>query len=337
MKQIQKTLYVSSNYYFHCQGECLVCEEKDNKVRVPFCSIEKIIVFGNPIISSALIRELSSHNISISFVSEYGGFNGSFQGPSIGNVVLRKNQYFLDGTEREINLVKNILLGKIQNQRKVLIKRAKDSISEIAKNLIQTSNNLTYCINQILNSNGIDSIRGWEGKAGQIYFDSFDYMLKTSNPKMMFLTRSKHPAKNNVNALLDLFYTILSLDCVSALETFGLDSYFGYLHELRPGRHSLACDLMEEFRALIVDDFIITLINRGQVKESDFDNITGKIRLKDTSRKNLLKLWEEHKRQEIYFRLYKVKTTLLGSIYYQAQLMAQYIRQDIEEYPPFVL
>lgn len=337
MKQIQKTLYVTSDTYFHCQGECIVCGKDDNKIRIPFCSIEKIVIFGNPVISSALIRELTEHNISISFVSEYGGFDGSFSGPSAGNVLLRKNQYFLDGTEKELNLVKNILLGKIQNQRYVLKKRARDSSTEIATKLIKVYNDLAYYINQIINSTDLESIRGWEGKAGQVYFSAFDWMIKTKNPQMLFETRTKHPAENNVNSLLDLFYTILMLDCTSALECFGLDSYYGYLHELRPGRHSLACDLMEEYRALVVDDFVITLVNRGQVKPENFDCCSGIIKLKEKPLKEILSLFEAHKKEEVTFRLYNIKSTLLESIYYQAQLMAQYIRKDIEEYPPFVI
>lgn len=335
MRQIGKILYLTSDIYLHIQGDCVVCE-KDGSVltRVPLVGIEQIVIYGNPIISSCLVRQCSKANIIVSYISEYGGFDGRFSGVSVGNVFLRKAQYELDKSKREINLVKSIVLGKTINQRNVLLRCAKDAESKNAEVLLAQANKISNIYKTISSVEDIDTVRGIEGKIAQIYFDVFDNMLKTSDTSMRFEKRTQHPSENNCNVLLSFLYTLLTLDCTSALETFGLDSYYGYLHELRPGRHSLSCDLVEEFRAPIVDKFIITLINRRQIQSTDFENV-GQIKIKDTSRKKILTMWEDHKNSETYYKLYDKKVKIKEIPYYQAQLMAQYVRGDIDTYPPF--
>ena len=191
-------------------------------------------------------------------------------------------------------------------------------------------------IEELRKADTIDRIRGLEGTISQIYFGTFDYMLKTQDLSMQFEKRSRRPPENNVNAMLSLLYTLLTLNCVAALETFGLDSYMGYLHELHPGRESLAMDLVEEFRAPLVDRFVLTLINRKQIKGEDFERTLNGVMIREKSRKVLLELWEKEKENNVFFPLYKKSVPKKVLPYLQAQLMSQYIRGDIEEYPPWI-
>lgn len=339
MKIINKILYVTTeNLVLHCHNKTITLTFKDEeKLRIPISLIEEIIIFGNTMISNYVIKECYENNIIISYVSVYGNFCGRFYGKTNGNILLRKKQYDLyNNMDERVKIVKNIILGKFVNSKNVLMRVAKDS-NEIKKknSLIEAANKINSNINILKNMNNIDSIRGLEGAVANIYFNSFDSMLKTNDSLMFFDKRSKRPPKNNCNAILSFLYTLLTLNVTSGLESFGLDSSLGYMHSIKPGRASLSLDLIEEFRAPIVDKFVITLINRKQLSSNDFENGIEGIKLKDKSLKRILNLWEEHKDTEILHPLYNQKVKIKLIPYLQAQLLAQCIRGDIEQYPPF--
>lgn len=229
-----------------------------------------------------------------------------------------------------------MILGKFINCKHVLQRASRDSIDINKKShLIDAINKIDSNIKLLKDLDNIDSIRGLEGAVATIYFNVFDDMLKTDNEKMFFIKRSKRPPENNCNALLSLFYTLLTLNITSALEVYGLDSSLGYMHTLRPGRASLSLDLIEELRSPIVDKFVINLINLKQISDKDFENKEEGIKLKENSLKKVLNLWEQYKENEVYYSLYKTKVKIKNIPYLQAQLLAQTIRGDIKQYPPF--
>lgn len=339
MKIINKVLYITTdNLVLHCHNKTITLTlNEEEKLRIPISLLEEIVIFGNTMISNYVIKECNENNVIISYVSVYGNFCGRFYGKTNGNILLRKKQYEIyDNMEKRTEIVKNIILGKFINSKNVLIRVSRDcNDSNKKNNLIEAANKINSHISLLKNMNNIDSIRGLEGAVATIYFNVFDYMLKIEDDNMLFKKRSKRPPQNNCNAILSLLYTLLTLNINSALETFGLDSSLGYMHTLKPGRASLSLDLIEELRAPIVDKFIITLINRKQLTSNDFENGIEGIRLKDNSLKRILKLWEEHKDTEIIHPLYNEKTKIKIIPYLQAQLLAQHIRGDIPQYPPF--
>lgn len=339
MKIINKVLYITTeNLILHCHNKTITLTfNEEEKLRIPISLLEEIVIFGNTMISNYVIKECNENNVIISYVSIYGKFCGRFYGKTNGNILLRKKQYEIyDNMEKRTEIVKNIILGKFINSKNVLMRVSRDcNDSNKKNNLIEAINKISLQIPILKDMNNIDSIRGLEGMVASIYFGVFDDMLKIEDLSMFFEKRSKRPPQNNCNAILSLLYTLLTLNISSGLECFGLDSSLGYMHTLKPGRASLSLDLIEELRAPIVDKFVITLINRKQLTSIDFENGIEGIKLKDNSLKRILKLWEEHKETEIIHPLYNQKVKIKLIPYLQAQLLAQYIRGDIEQYPPF--
>ena len=337
MKKLGNVLYImTEGSHLHCDnGTISVKIGGSEKVRIPAHTIEAIICLCNTTVSTPFIGFCGENGISLSFHSDNGKFYGRIYGPVNGNVLLRKKQYQLIGSDQSADIVRNILCGKILNSRNFLLKAARGTDEDKAERIKKAAQMLLEQADLLENSADIDSMRGIEGAAASIYFQVFDDLLKTDEADMLFEKRSRRPPENSTNAMLSLLYTLLTLNCIAALETFGLDSYMGYLHELHPGRESLAMDLIEEFRAPLVDRFVLNLINRGQIKKDDFERTPGGVMLCKSSRKKLLELWEKEKEINVLFPLFKKPVPKKMLPYLQAQLMSQFIRGDIEEYPPW--
>ena len=183
----------------------------------------------------------------------------------------------------------------------------------------------------------LDSLRGVEGEAARLYFQVFPHLIRSGDPAIRFLGRSRRPPLDPVNALLSFLYTMLAHDCRSALETVGLDPAIGFLHRLRPGRPSLALDLMEELRPHIADRLTLSLLNRGEITSGDFRIFeNGAVFLKDESRKRVLVAYQERKRDELVHPFLKEKTTLGLLPHLQASLLAKAVRGDLDGYPAMI-
>lgn len=345
MKLIKKVLYINANAYLHCDHDAFVItqtcinetgEEVKQKHTIPALDVEQIIIFGQTTVSSYLLGHCNKHGIALSYISEYGTFYGKLCGSNIGNVLLRMEQYKIASTERKLEIAKSCVLGKSINQKNLLINASENAETKSRERLIDASCKIGALLGDIAEAVAVESLRGVEGSIASIYFSAFDDMIKRKDTGMEFIERSKRPPENCCNAALSLLYTILISHCVAALESFGLEPYLGFLHEVLPGRKSLACDLVEEFRAPLVDHFILNLINRKQLTKNDFVTSDGDIRLKDACRKRVLLLWEQWKSEKVYFPLYEKEVERKMLPYLQAQLLAQYIRGDIPEYPPYV-
>ena len=331
MINVGKVLYINNDgYYLHTENKDIVVrEDKKLVARIPAGNISQVVIFGNAGISNYFVKFCAECNILVTYVSSYGNYYGRVQGINVGNVLLRQAQYALLHDGKELNIVKNMLLGKSLNYVSYLRKYMKrddkeEKISEIKKYFGAVSE----CDDKA-------EIRGYEGIISKLYFSCFDGIIE--NEEMKFVERTRRPPLNECNALLSFFYTLLTNDCVSALETFGLDSYLGFMHSIRPGKHALALDLIEELRSCYVDRFVIESINGGKISKNDFIKDQQGIKLKDEARKNTLNLWEKFKGEKIDYELYGQSIPLRLVPYLQAQLLAQYIRGDISEYPPYVM
>lgn len=183
----------------------------------------------------------------------------------------------------------------------------------------------------------IDGLRGLEGEAGHVYFGVFGKMLRTSEENIRFNGRSRRPPLDPVNAVLSFLYTLLVHDCRSALETVGLDPFVGFLHRLRPGRPSLALDLMEELRPHLADRLALTLFNRGELKARDFRIMeNGAVLLEDAARKNVLIAYQDRKKDEVEHEFLGEKTSIGLLPHLQAQLLARTLRGDLDAYPALI-
>ncbi len=281
----------------------------------------------------------ADRGIAISFLSLYGKFLARVQGPVSGNVLLRREQYRIaDDRFRCAKIATAIVTAKIANGRRALQRaRLLQSDSRKREELEKAINQLAGAATQLGSGHDLDSIRGHEGEAASTYFSVLDHLIRTKDPKLRFTKRSRRPPEDPVNALLSFFYTLLVSDVSGALESVGLDPQVGFLHRDRPGRPSLSLDIMEEFRAFLCDRLVLTMVNRGQVKGTDFKlGETGGVIMKDKLRGDVLAAYQERKKKEIRHPFLNEKMTVGMMIHIQARLLARHIRGDLDNYPPFL-
>ncbi|HHZ01567.1 MAG TPA: type I-C CRISPR-associated endonuclease Cas1 [Tissierellia bacterium] len=341
MKKLLNTLYITNpDYYLSLDGLNIVVTEKNNEVgRIPLHNLEGIITFGYAGVSPALMGECAKNGISLSFLSYSGKFLAGIHGTIKGNVILRKEQFKIsEDPIRSMRIAKNFIIGKIYNSKWVIERATRDHPLRLdVEKLKRKSQYLTNCLKMIEKINGLDELRGIEGVAASVYFSVFDDLILQQKETFIFSNRNKRPPLDNVNAMLSFAYTLLVSMCSSGLETVGLDPYVGFMHSDRPGRASLALDLMEELRAVYADRFVLTMINKKILNESDFiEKENGSVIMTDDARKTFLKHWQ-NKKQEVIKHPFLDDKVEWGMVpYVQALLLARYIRDDLDEYPPFL-
>jgi CRISPR-associated protein Cas1 len=227
--------------------------------------------------------------------------------------------------------------AKIANSRVVLLRAAREIVDEAReKDLREAANRLSWAGLEVARATSNDEARGHEGMAGQVYFSAFDQMIGGDREAFHFGGRSRRPPLDRVNALLSFVYALLRHDIESALESVGLDPAVGFLHTDRPGRPSLALDLMEELRAALADRLVLTLINRRQVQGSGFtEEDGGGIQMDDDTRKQVVSAWQLRKQDEIEHPYLKEQIPLGLVPYVQALLLARHARGGLDAYPAF--
>jgi len=343
VKRHLNTLFVTTQgAYLAKEGEAvLVKVGNERKLKLPLLTLDGIVCFGNVSASPYLLGACGEAGLSVSFLTERGRFLYRSVGPVSGNVLLRRQQYRLaDSEDASAAIAGNIVMGKIANSRYVLQRFVRDHGSEenesrTVKDAVRT---LGMSMQKLLSSNGtsLDSIRGIEGDTSRCYFQVFDHLITTQKESFRFNGRNRRPPLYPVNAMLSFCYMLLMHDLRSALESVGLDPAVGFLHRDRPGRMSLALDMMEEFRPILVDRLVLSLINLRQVSPGGFE-ITGggAVSMDDETRKTILINWQKRKQEELNhpFLNEKVSIGLLPHI--QARLMSRFIRGDLDGYPPF--
>lgn len=340
MRKLLNTLYVTTpEAYLSKDGENIVVKIKDEeKFRIPILNLESIVSFGYMGASPQLMKLCVERDVGLSFLASSGEFLGRISGKTKGNVLLRRTQYRVaDDKERSLRISSIFIAGKIFNMRSVIDRYRRDYCKEDCE-LTEVSQHLKNSRRRIFCAVDTDSLRGIEGDAANCYFSVFDRMIVQQKIAFPFSGRNRRPPKDRVNALLSFLYTLLAHDVQSALETIGLDPYVGFMHTDRPGRPSLALDMMEEFRSYLCDRLVLSLINRKQITEKDFV-IQGNagIIMSDNGRRNVIQAWQNRKQEEIIhpYLQEKVKIGLLP--YIQAMLMARYLRGELDNYPVFLI
>lgn len=341
MKKLLNTLYVTTpDRYLSLDGENVVILQNSNEIgRVPLHNLEGIITFGYTGASPALMGKCVKEGVSLVFMSGSGRFLARAEGEVSGNVLLRRQQYrFADTPKISLEIARIMIAGKLFNSRWVLERTVRDHELRVDKDKFkQKSEFIQNSITKAMNAVDMDELRGIEGEAASVYFSVFDDMILQQKEDFFFNTRSKRPPLDRVNALLSFAYSFVTGMCTSALESVGLDPYVGFMHTDRPGRRSLALDLIEEFRALMCDRFVLMLINKRMINAKDFEQREdGAVLLTDNGRKTFIAAWQSRKHDEIKhpFLNEKVEWGLLP--YVQALLLARYIRGDLDCYPPFM-
>ncbi len=340
MKKLLNTLYVTSeDSYLSLDGQNIVVIDKDQEVgRLPLHNLDGIVSFGYRGTSPALMGACAEKNISLCYVTPQGKFLARITGRIKGNVVLRKRQYESSQSAQEsLDIARNCIFGKVFNARWILERALRDHSMQIDTEKVKNASLLLK--NSLERVNGCTSseqLRGLEGEAASVYFGVFDELILQQKKAFSFNGRNKRPPLDPVNALLSFTYTLLTNMYTSALETVGLDPYVGYLHTDRPGRASLALDMMEELRAVMADRFVLSLINKKIVTAKDFKvKENGAVLMSDDARKSVIQEWQK-KKKEVLTHPYLNEKVEWGIVpYVQAMLLARYLRGDLDAYPPF--
>ena len=340
MKKLLNTLYVTSeDSYLSLDGENVVIFNQTQEMgRIPLHNLEAIVSFGYRGASPALMGGCAGRNISLCFLTPQGKFLARITGSVKGNVILRKRQYEASiDSDISLGIARNCILGKVYNSRWVLERATRDHGLQVdVEQMKRASGFLKDSLGYIETCTDMAQLRGYEGEAARVYFGVFNQMILQQKKDFAFSGRNKRPPLDNVNAMLSFVYTLLTGMVASALETVGLDPYLGFMHADRPGRVSLALDLIEELRPVLADRFVLALINRKMITGKDFTKKEdGAVLMSDKARKNLLTEWQNRKK-DVITHPYLGEKVEWGMIpFVQAMLMARFLRGDIDEYPPF--
>ena len=340
MKKLLNTLYINNpDRYLSLDGEnILILENKEVIGRVPLHNLDSIVTAGYTGVSPALMKKCVDLNINLTFINQYGHFLARVSGETKGNVLLRRKQ-FLESTNVEfcLNISSMIIKAKLYNTRSVLERSIRDhGIVLDTDKVKRASNFIKESLLKIDTINNIDSLRGIEGEAASVYFSVFNELILRQKNEFVFINRNKRPPTDSLNAMLSYGYTLLRLMYESSLESVGIDPYVGIMHTDRPGRKSLALDLMEELRCPFVDRFVLTLINKQIISAKHFITMEDKsVKMTELGRKIFLSEWQKKKQSVINHPYLKEKVEWGMIPYTQALLLARFLRGDLDGYPPF--
>ena len=339
MRKLLNTLYVTTpEAYLTKDGlNVVVSVDKEERFRIPILNVESIVTFGYMGASPGLMKLCMDNNVSLSFMTPQGRFIGRVQGATRGNVLSRKKQYALSEDENvALHLAKLFIVGKVFNTRGILKRYICDNGAD--EDVEYVIKQLDWRKKSIMSAENMEILRGEEGSAANTYFDVFSHLILNQKEDFPFNGRSRRPPKDEVNAMLSFVYTLIANDVAAALETVGLDPYVGFMHALRPGRTSLALDMMEELRAYLGDRLVLSMINRKQVTKKDFIRQNDEsFVMTDECRKTLLTTWQQRKKEMIEHPYLKEKIPIGLLPYAQAMLLARFLREDLDDYPVFLM
>jgi CRISP-associated protein Cas1 len=341
MRKLLNTLFVTTPEAFLSRdGENIVVKvENKERFRIPVHNIEGIVSMGFMGASPSLMSLCAERKVALSFVSEGGRFLGRVSGPVSGNVLLRRKQYRVaDDEDAALELAKLFIAGKIANSKTVLQRALRDHQAVVNPVALEGAvSTLSIKQKHVLIASNANELRGYEGESAMTYFSVFDQLILHQKADFKMEGRNRRPPLDNVNALLSFVYTLLMHEVRAALESVGLDPCVGFLHVDRPGRQSLALDMMEEFRPFLADRLVLSLINRKQISKGGFvKQPTGGIIMDDATRKEVITAWQKRKQEEITHPFLDERIPIGLLPYSQALLMARYLRGDLDNYPVFI-
>ena len=341
MKQLLNTLFVTSeDIYLSLEGEnVLANRDREVVARYPLHTLQTIVSFSYSGASPALMGACAERGIGLAFCTPRGRFLARVCGESSGNVLLRREQYRIaDDPRRSCEIARNMIFGKLSNSAASIQRTIRDHALRVSDcGLDNAAHQIKELLPPVLETLDMEALRGLEGVGAAAYFGVFDHLLLNRKEDFFFHGRNRRPPLDRVNAMLSFAYSLLAHDCASALESVGLDAYVGFLHRDRPGRESLALDLMEELRPCMADRFVLTLVNNRMIRPEDFQTQdSGAVLLTDDGRKKFLKAWQERKRDTLTHPYLNEKMSWGLIPYVQALLLARYLRGDLDAYPPFL-
>lgn len=340
MRQLGNVLYIlTPEAYLSLDGENIVVKKaEETSTRIPLHNIEMIVCFTWEGASPALMGACADRNVGLCFLTPNGRFQARVTGKVRGNVLLRKKQYAVSEQVLQcVPIAMSFLTGKLFNCRKVLERATRDhSMLVNVETLTDAAGFLKETLKVIQSCKSLGDLMGFEGSAAKIYFGVFDQLILQQREDFALKERSRRPPLDDMNSLLSFLYTLLANEVASALETVGLDPYVGFFHQDRPGRPSLALDLMEELRPVFADRLALSLVNRKQITGKGFtQKESGGILMDDDTRKAVLTAWQERKKENIVHPYLKERIPFGLIPHVQAMLLARYLRDDLDAYPPF--
>jgi CRISPR-associated protein Cas1 len=341
MHTLLNTLYITTEgAYLRVDHETLKVEvEKETKLQIPVHHLGGVVCFGDVMVSPAAMARCAEDGRFLVLLDRNGRFQARVEGPVSGNVLLRCAQHeAMADTARTLAIARNIVGGKIQNTRQIVLRAAREADEPADADLLKgTADSLGNALSRVPSCEDVDTVRGIEGESARAYFATFDRMVREDRITFRMDGRSRRPPTDPINALLSFLYALLMNDCVAAVEGVGLDPQMGFLHALRPGRAALALDLMEELRSVLADRLALTLINRKQVAARHFVNRPGgAVHLEEEGRKEVIVAYQKRKQEEITHPVLDQKMPLGLVPHVQARLLARVLRGDLEAYPPYL-
>lgn len=341
MKTLLNTLFVQTQgAYLRLDHDTLKVEvEGQVRLQVPLHHLGALVLFGDVMITPALIARCAADGRSLTWLSHSGRFRGRLEGPVAGNVLLRRAQHeALSQKERTLEIARNMVAGKVKNLRTMVMRSARETEAAQEEKLLRgAASHLADILRRLPTAPDLDTLRGLEGEAAHHYFGVFRHMILSDRQTFSFAGRNRRPPLDPVNALLSFLYALLLNDCVAAAQGVGLDPQVGFLHALRSGRPALGLDLMEELRPVLADRLALTLINRRQLTEKDFQHRPGgAVLLHDSGRKKVVVAYQERKQQEVTHPVAERKMPLGLVPHIQARFLARHLRGDLAGYPPYV-
>ncbi len=340
MKKHLNTLYITTQgSYVHKQRETLIIEHDGKKVfQIPIHGIWNVVCFGNVLISPFAIGFCAENNVGLAFFTERGRFLGRVVGPQSGNILLRKHQYRIaDDKQQSIRYVQALLAAKIGNSRAVLMRALRNHEFEDEGKIQIAITRLGHYLQKVKSCQDIEIARGIEGESASVYFSVFNHLILHQKPEFNFSGRNRRPPLDRINCLLSFIYALVTNDIESALQGVGLDPSAGFLHTDRPGRASLALDIIEEFRACLADRLALSLVNLKQVDSNGFIiSPNGAVEMESGTRKAVLIAYQKRKSEEITHPFLNEKVEMGLLFHVQALLLARTIRGDMDYYPPYI-
>ena len=340
MKKLLNTLYVTTEgAYLHKDGETVAVEiDGTVKARAPAHLLGQIVCFGRVAMSPSLMAFASEAGMSVAWLGYSGKMLARVEGPQTGNVLLRRAQHEATKATNALPVARSVVAAKVANQRSVLRRHLRDNPDSPGSEAVDAAQRrLSDAARHALGAPDLDTLRGYEGEGGQAYWSVFAHLIRNTDPVFAFDGRNRRPPRDATNALLSLLYALVALDFRAACESHGLDPQMGFLHRDRPGRMSLALDLMEEMRAPLADRICLSLINRRQISASNFRHEeTGAVLLDDVGRRTVLEAYQARKRTELRHAWLDERVALGLIPQIQAQLLARHLRGDIDAYPAWI-
>ena len=341
MHELLNVLYVQTQgaLLFLDHDTVRVKIEDETRLRVPLLRLSGIVVFGRVMISPYLIHRCAEDGRNLVWLTAHGRFRARVEGETRGNVLLRRAQHLaLSDADQPCQIARQIVAAKIQNSRQLVLRAAREAAAaDDEAALTAAGQRLARILEQLPATGDLNAVRGAEGEAARSYFGVLGHMVRTDRGHFAPQGRTRRPPRDRTNATLSFLYALVRAECVSGLESVGLDPQVGYLHALRPGRPALALDLMEEFRPVLADRLVLTLVNRRQLQADHFEELPGgAVQLTEDGRRVVIVAYERRKEEEVQHRVLQRKVPLGLVPHVQARLLARHLRGDLEEYPPFL-